>query len=526
MGPVALPPVIYGDPGPGNPSAVAVERLIEAGECAVLTDPFPVFDFDFLSLPGTEGRTAAMPGVPVIRSGTAHAVVFWWECDVNAARTTPPGATGRTGEDEELEEGEENILTNAPGVASKGRDHWRQACCFLPRPAVHVKRGGEVAVTARHNDEDIWFRVSQPSPRQSRGKKQPGPRGAEKGAEKGDTGKGGTGKGKQKKQLGKGNGTGKGKGHGKEGRRYRCVYTGGVGFRSSKDVDDVHAGGGAVNCNEVVEADDDGNGWLTVSDVFGCQQLYLQAHHPAVGALFVRTRKEVTNAGKGKGKSAGKGKEMHGTGKGSKSAGKSVGKSQGKGKGEGEGETKGGDGGGNDGGGEGNGGVGGGVGVGSTSSSIVVGSGPMPESITGIHTVWDWNRLGMLNEERGIRRMQHQVNAAVDAAAAAAAAAAAMGITTGATTTMKKKKRKKEEKTEKTTMPVVVVLGDGPLLPVLSAQHSGVDAVAVISIPNTSTEPAQAIMQAIAEENGVAHRIAMLEEEGEDEEEEEQRTMK
>ena len=58
--------------------------------------------------------------------------------------------------------------------------------------------------------------------------------------------------------------------------QYRCVDHAGVGHRSSKEMSDRHTGGGAVMHNEVIEARDDGNGWLTVSNVDGSSdQLFL-----------------------------------------------------------------------------------------------------------------------------------------------------------------------------------------------------------------------------------------------------------
>ena len=84
--------------------------------------------------------------------------------------------------------------------------------------------------------------------------------------------------------------------------RYRCIGTSssgnsagetirGVLFRNSKEMGDIHASGGCVLADQVIEAVDDGNGWLTVvSNVDGSSdQRFLPTKVAASGCYFERT---------------------------------------------------------------------------------------------------------------------------------------------------------------------------------------------------------------------------------------------
>jgi ankyrin repeat protein/WD40 repeat protein len=81
-------------------------------------------------------------------------------------------------------------------------------------------------------------------------------------------------------------------GNGGPGNKWRmCDSSSGVAFRRSKDLTNRHPSG-AVQYNEVVEATDDGNGWLTVSNVdiypYQCSDLFLPIVIEDYGTQFER----------------------------------------------------------------------------------------------------------------------------------------------------------------------------------------------------------------------------------------------
>jgi hypothetical protein len=73
-------------------------------------------------------------------------------------------------------------------------------------------------------------------------------------------------------------------------RRYRCVTRNGARFRNSKDMNEYHLGvhtAASPRCNAVIEAVDDGNGWLTVSNVGGStDQLFVPTHNASGDIIF------------------------------------------------------------------------------------------------------------------------------------------------------------------------------------------------------------------------------------------------
>ncbi len=99
-------------------------------EHRALSEPVPVFDFDFRTADASPQRTELR--VRPTSPGRLHAIAFWFEMDL------VPGVT----------------LTNAPGIAS----HWKQAIQCLPVPQL-VRSGDTVAVTALHDGRHIRFEV-------------------------------------------------------------------------------------------------------------------------------------------------------------------------------------------------------------------------------------------------------------------------------------------------------------------------------------------------------------------------------
>ncbi|WP_329518706.1 50S ribosomal protein L11 methyltransferase [Spirillospora sp. NBC_01491] len=107
------------------------DSRLDRHEHRALSEPLPVFDFDFYT-DGAEPRRAEFQVRPTA-AGKLHALAFWFEMELM------PGIT----------------LTNAPGRGS----HWKQAIQVLPVPP-HVQPGEPVTLEAVHDGECVRFGVS------------------------------------------------------------------------------------------------------------------------------------------------------------------------------------------------------------------------------------------------------------------------------------------------------------------------------------------------------------------------------
>ena len=103
-----------------NPAGQMVELAAEPHRR--LSDPFPVFDFDFRSAVPNAGRRAI--GVPIVAAGAVQAVAVWYDLSLDDAIT----------------------MTTAPGVE---RNHWKQAIDFLPAD-IPVAPGDTLTAEARY----------------------------------------------------------------------------------------------------------------------------------------------------------------------------------------------------------------------------------------------------------------------------------------------------------------------------------------------------------------------------------------
>jgi hypothetical protein len=68
--------------------------------------------------------------------GTAHAVIFWWECDLG------PGGGGGGKEEDNARDGNERITISTSPSRNGVRDHWRQGVRPLPR-ALRIPAGAQ-----------------------------------------------------------------------------------------------------------------------------------------------------------------------------------------------------------------------------------------------------------------------------------------------------------------------------------------------------------------------------------------------
>ncbi|KAK9785688.1 hypothetical protein WJX73_008967 [Symbiochloris irregularis] len=125
-----------------------------------LTEPIPLFTFDFLHPPGPEGRQMQTQ-VPAVRSGAAHAVVFWWHLYMNDLAARAPDISTAPAW---ISAGDPACESSA--MQQQWRDHWRT--CWTPIvPAFDIDQGGMLTVSARHGDVDVYVTCVPTSTRQS-----------------------------------------------------------------------------------------------------------------------------------------------------------------------------------------------------------------------------------------------------------------------------------------------------------------------------------------------------------------------
>jgi hypothetical protein len=108
---------------------------LAAFEYAPLTEPFEVFRFDFAGEVIRPARKTLR--VPVTRDGACHAVVFWFDMQLD----------------------EEISITNEPGSTT----HWEQAVQCLEREA-GVRAGEVLEVVAEHDCGSIVFAAPTRAP--------------------------------------------------------------------------------------------------------------------------------------------------------------------------------------------------------------------------------------------------------------------------------------------------------------------------------------------------------------------------
>ncbi|MBF0250513.1 MAG: tetratricopeptide repeat protein [Alphaproteobacteria bacterium] len=97
---------------------------------ALLTDPFQIFDFDFM---GAEILPQTKPmSVTPVRTGLCHGLAFWFRLFLD----------------------DDYVFDSA--VSENPENHWEQAIYYLDRP-VRVRAGEAVSFTASHNNKFITF---------------------------------------------------------------------------------------------------------------------------------------------------------------------------------------------------------------------------------------------------------------------------------------------------------------------------------------------------------------------------------
>jgi type II protein arginine methyltransferase len=112
---------------------------LAAFEYVALTDPFVVFDFDFVSSTIVPQRKTL--SVPVAREGVGHCIVFWFDMHLDG----------------------EISISNEPGSTT----HWEQALQCLPSE-VPVRAGDTLAIEAEHDCSTISFKLAATLPADGR----------------------------------------------------------------------------------------------------------------------------------------------------------------------------------------------------------------------------------------------------------------------------------------------------------------------------------------------------------------------
>ena len=102
---------------------------LAAFEYTPLTEPFPVFSFDFVN--GTIAPERKQIEVQALRDGTAHCVIFWFHMQLD----------------------HENAISNEPGSTT----HWEQALQCL-ETEVTVRAGDKLVIDAEHDCHMVRFK--------------------------------------------------------------------------------------------------------------------------------------------------------------------------------------------------------------------------------------------------------------------------------------------------------------------------------------------------------------------------------
>ncbi|KAG2485028.1 hypothetical protein HYH03_016231 [Edaphochlamys debaryana] len=147
-------------PAPGSGSPLLVP----------LSEPFPVFDFDWAAPPPASGRKATIQ-VPVTADGTAHAVLLWWQLGMTKEGPAEAAESGSgSGEGPAL------LLSTAPewvqgrpeaggdggplgGFEQRWRDHWKQCWAQLTPEAPALRAGDSVSLRFEHDDLNVRTRM-------------------------------------------------------------------------------------------------------------------------------------------------------------------------------------------------------------------------------------------------------------------------------------------------------------------------------------------------------------------------------
>lgn len=149
------PKTIQECPGEATVHDLQLSQLTE-NSFRALTEPIPVFDFDFSGKEPLEKQRNKVDTVKCIQTGLAQAVFMWWDLKMDVDQKV--------------------ILSCAPYWAHPDfaslksvdclsqnsipwRDHWLQAIYYLPQTNTLLGEDREVRILSSHDEFSLWFEI-------------------------------------------------------------------------------------------------------------------------------------------------------------------------------------------------------------------------------------------------------------------------------------------------------------------------------------------------------------------------------
>ena len=146
-----------------------------------LSEPIQVMDFDFSHperIPGPEGRTQSTTCTPHT-SGTAHAVLCWWELDLWRDRQHDHDDTTTSSSSNNKNHTNNYTYSMEPGK-EPWQDHWHQTIFIFTNQrqsndenvedmfGYQVQAGTECQLVASHDDTSLWFSIRMDAQRNNK----------------------------------------------------------------------------------------------------------------------------------------------------------------------------------------------------------------------------------------------------------------------------------------------------------------------------------------------------------------------
>ncbi|XP_065074013.1 protein arginine N-methyltransferase 7 [Ochlerotatus camptorhynchus] len=129
-----------------------------------LSEPVPVFEFDWSSKEALEFKRHSRKLVRAINSGIPQAVFMWWDLRMDLEGTVHLSCAPFWAHLDFSELKQKNQGTIIPDQnLIPWRDHWMQAIYFLPHTKDPLMKGQEIALDAYHDEFSLWFGLGNSS---------------------------------------------------------------------------------------------------------------------------------------------------------------------------------------------------------------------------------------------------------------------------------------------------------------------------------------------------------------------------
>lgn len=125
-----------------------------------LTDPIPVFDFDFSGKEPLEKLRKKKTTVKCIQTGLAQGVFMWWDLkmDVDQKVTLSCAPYWVHPNFDPFKVSSPDRL---PQNSIPWRDHWLQAIYYLPQTNTLLGENREIQIISNHDEFSLWFEIGQ-----------------------------------------------------------------------------------------------------------------------------------------------------------------------------------------------------------------------------------------------------------------------------------------------------------------------------------------------------------------------------